>query len=304
MLRRLSPARLRRQLQRLQQSLPVALAQRFAETDLMTQAAALAFYALLSLAPLLLLLLWLTASLYPPAQEALILQIGDLAGEGARTVAATIIANARDRPGVGSIAGLWSTLLLFVGATVVFARLQAALNLIFRTDAQRLAGAAAWLRKRIFSFGVVFALGFLLLVSMTLSTALQVMFARVPSLLPVLGNAVSLAIYVFAFALLYHYLPDRRVQWRQAFLGGAITAALFVAGRWLIGLYLSEAAPGSAYGSMGTLVILLLWIYYATLVFFAGALLTAVIDERVQARLRLRQAGIHQVLAPADAPDR
>jgi membrane protein len=293
---RLSPAKLRRQLQRLQQSLPAALAQRFIETDLITQAASLAFYALLSLAPLLVLLLWLTASLYPSAQQALVEQIGDLAGQGAEAVASTIIRNASDRPSVGSLAGLWSTLLLFVGATAVFARLQAALNLIFRTDAQKLDGVGAWLRKRIFSFGVVFALGFLLLVSMTLGTVLQVMFARVPSLLPALGNAVSLAIYVFAFALLYHYLPDRRVQWRQALLGGAITAALFIAGRYLIGIYISTAAPGSAYGSMGTLVILLVWIFYATLVFFIGALITAVIDERYRALTRLRHAGLQ---APA-----
>ncbi len=84
-----------------------------------------------------------------------------------------------------------------------------------------------------------------------------------------------------AFALLYHFLPDRRVHWRQAFVGGVLTAALFVLGRWAIGLYLAEAAPGSAYGSMGTLVLLLVWMYYAAAVFFIGALITAVIDERM-----------------------
>ncbi|WP_454832718.1 YihY/virulence factor BrkB family protein [Pseudoxanthomonas wuyuanensis] len=278
----------RRYLSRLQQSLPVMLAKRFVENDLMTHAAALAFYALLSLAPLLVLLLWLTASLYPSAQEALLRQIGELAGHSAKAVAGTVIDNAQRWPSIGSLAGWWSTLLLFVGATAVFARLQKALNAIFRTDSQQLPGLAAWLRKRIFSFGVVMALGFLLLISMTLNTALQVVFARMPSLLPALGDAVSLAIYSVSFALLYHYLPDRRVGWRQALLGGAITASLFVAGRYLIGLYIAEAAPGSAYGSMGTLVVLLVWMYYATLVFFAGALLTALIDERAEAAAAAR----------------
>ena len=94
----------------------------------------------------------------------------------------------------------------------------------------------------------------------------------------------TLAIYVVSFTFLYHYLPDRQVQWRQAFLGGAITAALFVLGRYLIGLYIAQAAPGSAYGSMGALVILLVWMYYAAVVFFVGALLTAVIDERARAK--------------------
>lgn len=285
-----SPNKIKRHLQRLQQSLPAALLNRFIEIDLMTQAASLAFYAVLSLAPLLVLLLWLTASLYPAAQDELIRQVGQLAGSGAETIAQAIIDNARARPSVGSLAGLWGTLLLFIGATAVFARLQAALNLIFRTDAQRLETLIAWLRKRIFSFGVIFALGFLLLVSMTLTTVLQVMFANVPSLLPALGTAASLALYVAAFAFLYHFLPDRPVQWRQALLGGAITALLFTGGRYLIGLYIARADPGSAYGSTGALVILLVWIYYATVVFFIGALLTAVIDERARARATLEAA--------------
>lgn len=286
-------------LQKLQESLPAALVRRFIEIDLMAQAASLAFYALLSLAPLLVLLLWLTASLYPAAQEQLIDQIGQLAGSSAETIADTIIDNARDRPSVGSLAGLWSTGLLFVGATAVFARLQTALNLIFRSDAQQLEGLLPWLRKRVFSIGVVFALGFLLLVSMTLTTALQVVFSRLPSLLPVLGTLASLALYVVAFAFLFHYLPDRRVQWRQALLGGAITALLFSGGRYLIGVYIAQAEPGGAYGTMGTLVILLVWIYYATLVFFVGALLTAVIDERAQKRAGKSSASDNQT--PANA---
>ena len=280
--------RLLRWSQRLQRSLPATLVQRFIEIDVMAQAASLAFYALLSLAPLLVLLLWLTTALYPSAQDALIRQVADLAGREAADIADTIIQNAKNRPSIGSLAGIWSTVLLFIGATAVFSQLQAALNLIFRTEVERLDGVGAWLRKRIFSFGVVLALGFLLLVSMTLNTVLQLVFARVPSVLPALGNTASLALYIVTFALLYHYLPDRRVVWRQAFLGGLLTAALFVAGRWLIGLYIAQAAPGSAYGSMGTLVILLIWVYYATVVFFTGALLTAVIDERGRARRKQR----------------
>lgn len=280
---RLSPEQARLHLRRLQESLPVALGRRFMETDLLTHAAALSFYTLISLAPLLVLLLWLAASLYPSAQDELMRQVGDLAGSGARDVASTVIANAQRRPDVGSLAGLWSTGLLFVGATAVFARLQTALNLIFRSDAGQLSGLWAWLRKRVLSFGVVLALGFLLIVSMSLTTALQVIFAWLPSILPALGNLSSLALYSLAFAFLYHYLPDRRVRWRQALMGGVITSGLFVLGRWGIGVYLAQAAPGSAYGSMGTLVLLLVWMYYAAAVFFLGALITAVIDERMLA---------------------
>lgn len=284
-MRHLSADQLRERLRRLQESLPAALTRRFFETDLLTHAASLSFYTLLSLAPLLVLLLWLTASLYPSAQDALMQQMAELAGTGARDVATTVISNAERQPDIGSLAGLWSTALLFLGATAVFARLQAALNLIFHSDARQLAGLWPWIRKRMLSFGVVFALGFLLIVSMTLTTALQVVFARLPLILPVLGNATSLALYAVAFAFLYHYLPDRRVRWRQALLGGLITSGLFVLGRWGIGLYLAKAAPGSAYGSMGTLVLLLVWMYYAAAVFFIGALITAVIDERMSERL-------------------
>ncbi len=279
-----SSSKLRDLLERLSDSLPVALVKRFVEANLLSQAASLSFYTLLSLAPLLLLLLWLTASLYPPAQASLVAQVGELAGENAAAVAATIIRNASDQPSVGSLAGLWGMVLLLAGATVVFAQLQGALNLIFRTEGQRLGGLRAWLRKRVFSLGVVLALGFLLIVSMIATTAVQVAFARMPSLLPMVGYLTTLLLYAVAFAFLYHYLPDRRVAWRQSFLGGVITAVLFALGRYLIGLYLARAAPGSAYGSMGALVLLLVWMYYAAMVFFAGALITAVIDERAQAR--------------------
>nr|WP_208408847.1 YihY/virulence factor BrkB family protein [Xanthomonas sp. CFBP 8151] len=302
---KLSTEHLQKHLSRLQRSLPMALLNRFLEIDVMTQAASLSFYALLSLAPLLVLLLWLTASLYPPAQEALVQQIAQLAGGSAAEVADTVIRNATDQPGVGSLAGLWSTLLLFIGATAVFAQLQNALNLIFRTDKQRLEGLMAWLKKRVFSFGVILALGFLLIVSMIATTALQVVFARLPSVLPAIGYITTLALYSLAFAFLYRYLPDRTVNWRQAFVGGVITALLFALGRYGIGLYIARAAPGSAYGSMGTLVILLVWMYYASVVFFVGALLTAVIDERVRSHRKLREAGVDtDNLPPAAAePD-
>jgi membrane protein len=261
-------------LRRLQRSLPATLAGRFLEVDVLTQAASLSFYALLSMAPLLVLLLWLTASLYPAAQDALVIQVGQLAGEAGTVVARTVIENATAEPSVGSMAGLWSTLLLFVGATAVFAQLQGALNLIFRTDRERLDGALAWLRKRVFSFGVVLALGFLLIVSTIATTALQVAFARLPTLLPAMTYAITLALYALGFAFLYRYLPDRPVVWRQALSGGDVQA--------------DGVAPGSAYGSMGTLVIMVIWIYYASVVFLVGALLTAVIGERLRARREAR----------------
>ena len=270
-------------------SLPVALLRRFIDADLLSQAAALALYAILSLAPLLLILVWLTDAILPGAQEAVMQQIGLLAGTEAEHVARTIVTNAQQRPDTGSIAGWWSLGLLFVGATAVFAQLQDVLNKIFRTDATALPGVMAWLRKRVFSLGLVFALGFLLVVSMTLSTVLQLVFERVEWMLPLMATVATWLVYAFAFALMYHYLPDRPVGWRRALGGGAATALLFLLGRAAIGWYLGRADPGSAYGSMGTIVLALVWIYYAALIVFAGALLTAVVDERAKARAASRK---------------
>jgi membrane protein len=264
-------------------SFAMALLRRFLDADVLAQAAALAFYAVLSLAPLLLILLWLTAST-PAVTESLLQQITDFVGAEAGAVARTIVENSVARPDVTTIAGWGSLLFLFIGATAVFAQLQDTLNKIFRTDATNLINLGVWLRKRVFSFGLVFALAFLLLVSMTINTALQLVFAGLPWMLPVLAQLVSWSIYATAFALMYHFLPDRRVAWRRAFVGGALTAALFVLGRWTIAWYLGSADPGSVYGSTGTLVIALLWIYYAALVVFLGAMVTAVRDERAKAR--------------------
>ncbi len=285
-----SRARIEAIVRRARGSLPAALLRRFIDVDLLAQSAALALYAILSLAPLLLILVWLTSAIMPGAQEALIQQIAQLGGAEAEHVARTIVANAEANPDTGSIAGWWSLGLLFVAATTVFAQLQDVLNKIFRTDATALTGFMAWLRKRVFSLGLVLALGFLLVVSMTVSTVLELLLARVEWMLPLMATGATWVVYALAFGLMYHYLPDRSVGWRRALGGGAATAVLFLLGRAAIAWYLGQSNPASAsaYGSMGTIVLALVWIYYAALVVFVGALLTAVVDERAKERAQGR----------------
>jgi membrane protein len=279
-----SRARIETIVRRARGSLPAALLRRFIDAELLSQSAALALYAILSLAPLLLILVWLTSAILPGAREALMQQIAQLGGAEAEQVARTIVENARAHPDTGSIAGWWSIGLLLVGATTVFAQLQNVLNKIFRTDATALPGMLAWLRKRVFSLGLVLAVGFLLVVSMTVSTVLELMFARVEWMLPLAVIAATWLVYALAFALMYHYLPDRSVGWKLALGGGAATALLFLLGRAAIAWYLGSSNPGaaSAYGSMGTIILAIVWIYYAALIVFVGALLTAVVDERVR----------------------
>ncbi len=271
---------------------PMALLRRLLDADVITQSAALAFYAALSIAPLILLLLWLTAS-SQVVQAAVIEQVGLLAGPETAGVAQAVVDNARSTPDTRSIAGWWSILLLLVGATAVFAQLQEALNRIFRTDATALTSLGDWLKKRLFSFGVLLALGFLLLVSMTVTTALDLLLRGFDALQPALATLASLFVYAIAFAFMYHFLPDRRVHWRIALAGGAFTAALFVLGRFGISWYLSNATTASAYGAMGALMLAMLWVYYASIILFVGAAITATIDERMGKRIEGTGHGTH-----------
>lgn len=272
---------------RLEQSWVAKFAQRFIDYDILALAAALSFYTLLSLAPLVLMVLWLTTALYPSAQEEFFRQIGLLVGDQVESTARLIVANAENRPGTGSLAALLGTLALLVGASAVFGQLQAALNRVFRSDAKRLGGLAAWLRKRLLSFGMVISVGFLLVVSMAVQAALQLLIAYVPDLLPVFAAIVSFALYALVFAAMYRWLPDRPVSRRRALFGGALTAGLFMLGRSAIGLYLGQASLGTAYGPAGGLVIMLVWMYYCAVVFLLGALITAMLDEHARVRRRL-----------------
>lgn len=272
---------------RLAQSWPAKFGQRFVEYDILALAAALSFYTLVSLAPLILMLLWVTTMLYPSAQQAFFDQIGGLVGTQAEATARTIVENAQDRPGTGSMAALFGTVALLIGASVVFGQLQTALNRVFRSDAKRLGGIKVWLRKRLTSFGLVIGIGFLLVVSMAVQAALALLIAYVPDLLPALAAAISFLLYAAVFAAMYRLLPDRAVTGWRAALGGVLTAALFMFGRWAIGLYLGQADLGSAYGPAGGLVVLLVWMYYCAIIFFSGALITAMLDEHARVKRRL-----------------
>lgn len=282
-------ARVRRLQARLQQSWPAKFAERFVDYDILALAAALSFYTLLSLAPLVMMLLWLTTTLYPNTQEEFFRQIGLLVGPEVEGTARLIVANAEQQPGAGSLAALLGAVALLTGASVVFGQLQAALNRVFRSDAHQLGGVLAWLRKRLLSFGMVIAVGFLLVVSMAVQAAMAMLMTQLPGLLPVFATVFSFLLYTVVFAVMYRLLPDRPVNRRRALFGGALTATLFMLGRWAIGLYLGRAGLGSAYGPAGGLVVMLVWMYYCAMVFLVGALITAMLDEYSRVKRQLEQ---------------
>jgi membrane protein len=243
-------------------------------------AASLAYYTALSLAPLLLLIVGVVGLVLDRQQVAtqLATQLEGLMGQAGRELVTSILTTTS--PQGSLLATVVGLVTLFIGATAVFGELQATMNLIWEVQPAPTsgvwAGIWAWLRARVFSLAIVFALAFLLLVSLVISAALAgaaTLFQGPEQavLSHVLEIAVSLLVLTFVFALLYKYVPDAEIGWRDVWLGGFITAVLFTIGKTAIGIYLGRASVGSAYGAAGSMVVLLVWVYYSALIMFFGA---------------------------------
>jgi membrane protein len=245
-------------------------------------AAGLAFYTSLSLAPLVVLLMWFSGALGPDTQAKIVEEVvglvGEQAGEGIRLVMET----ASDHPTGGSLAGLIAICALLFAATNVFAQLQRALNLIWGVQPRKGAlKVVAWLRKRAVSLLMVVTLGGLLLVSLALSTLSSLLPELVAGVIPggyllvsLLNTTLSFALTVALFEAVFKILPDVKVGWREVLFGALGTALLFALGKWAIGLYLGQRSLGAAYGAAGSLVVLLAWVYYSSIILFFGAELT------------------------------
>jgi membrane protein len=243
-------------------------------------AASLAYYTALSLAPLVLLIVGVIGLVLDRQQvgSQLSAQLEGLIGPAGRELVTSILA--ATSPQGGTLATLIGLGTLLIGATAVFGELQATLNLIWEVRPAPTHGvwAGIWavLRERLFSLALVLALAFLLLVSLVISAALAGAAALLQGpeqalLSRLLELAVSLLVLTFVFALLYMYVPDAEIGWRDVWLGGLITAVLFTLGKTAIGFYLGQASVGSAYGAAGSLVVLLVWVYYSALIMFFGA---------------------------------
>jgi membrane protein len=182
----------------------------------------------------------------------------------------------------GIVAAAVSVFSLFVGATTVFAALEAALEKIWGAKALAPKGARGWIRARILSFGVILAVGFLLLVSLSISTAMTSLrgalsnrYAGLVALTAALEFVISTALITGLIALIYRYLPAKRLAWRPILWGSVVTALLFHLGQWLTGLYLGRSTQPSAFGAAASFAALLLWLYYTAQIFLLGAEFTA-----------------------------
>jgi membrane protein len=271
--------------------------------------AGLAYYTILSLAPLLIVIISVIGfALGKKAAEGRILeQIQGLVGSQGAEAIQTVIANA-NKPATGTLATIIGLLTLFLGASGVFGELHDALNTIWDVPARQSAGFAGLIRQRFLSFGMVLAIGFLLLVSLVLSAGIAAAGTFVGGLLPVpefvlqiVNLVVSVVVITALFALIYRFLPDEHPEWRDVIVGAAVTSVLFSVGKLLIGLYLGKASVGSPYGAAGSLVVVLVWIYYSAQIFLFGAEFTHVYARhRRPEAFRTREAPVVTVPAPID----
>ncbi len=249
--------------------------------------AALAYYTVFSIAPLLVIVIAIAALAFghATAQQEIMAQASELIGDQGADALQAMLASAR-KPGQGIFAGALSFIALVFGAIGVFGELESDLNRIWKVDTTRRSGLWGIVRGRLLSFGMVITIGFILLVSLVVSAGLAAwgnywsgMFAGIEVLLHAANFAVSLAVITVSFAFIYKFLPQTHIEWRDVWVGAAVTALLFTIGKFLIGLYLGKSTVASSYGAAGSLALLLLWVYYSAQIFLLGAEFTKVYAE-------------------------
>jgi membrane protein len=258
-------------------------------------AAALAYYTIFSIAPLLILVIAIAGLFFDATsvREQLMGQIQALVGTDGADFLRSVLDNA-NQPGEqsGWVASAISVGLLILGATGVLTQLQTALNVVWNVKAKPELGFWGVLRKRALSFGMLLGIGFVLLVSLMLSAIVAGFSSYLNNLAPGLDSAgqllsflVSFGVTTFVFALIYKFVPDVNISWGDVWFGGIVTALLFSLGKTLIGLYLGNNSFGSTYGAAGSVVILLVWVFYSAQILFFGAELTQVYARRYGSRI-------------------
>ena len=253
--------------------------------------ASLAFYSLLSLAPLLLVLVSIVGVVFghSAAQHQIVQQVQALVGPAAGKAAAAFLQGSHNTAH-GVIATLVGLITLLFSASGVVIELRAALNVIWEIPSPDESGLdiiTNFLKERLFSFAIVLGIGFLLVVSLAITTWISTLGALptsitgpVATLLQLLNSFISFVVIAGVFAAIYKIMPDAPIQWRDVALGGAVTSALFTAGKYLLSLYLGRASYGSTYGAAASVVVLIAWIYYSGQIFFLGAEFTRAFAKR------------------------
>ena len=257
--------------------------------------AALAFYTLFSLAPVLIVAVWVAGFVFGEraAQGEVVRQFQGLMGVQGATAIETII-QSTNRQALGVFATMLGLLAILLGASGAFNELQDALNTIWKVDSSTKHFWTATRRQRIFSLGLVVATGFLLLTSLVVTACLSAAERFISNVLsmPVIflesiNSVFSFCMIAILFALIFKFIPDTRIPWRDVQMGAAVTSLLFTVGKVLIGYYLGHSALTSAYGAAASLVIFLIWIYYSALILLFGAELTYVYALNYGSRMEI-----------------
>ncbi len=271
-------------------------------------AAALAYYTLFSLAPLLILAIAIASLFFDNAavRDQLMGQVESLMGGASADFVRTVLENA-NRPGenTGWVASVISLGLLLVGATGVLTQLQLALNTIWNLEARPGVGVLDQLRKRLLSLGMIIVIGFLLLVSLIatsvisgLSGYLQTLMPGLDALVQLFNIVVAFGLTTLLFAVMFKYLPDAIIAWRDVWFGAAATAVLFSVGKYLIGLYLGNSGFSSSYGAAGSVIILLVWVFYSAQILFYGAELTQVYSRSFGSQIKPNKYAVEREPTP------
>jgi membrane protein len=263
--------------------------------DGLSFAAALSFYTILSVSPVLVLTFWVAQKAGIEDREKILVQITEYAGAQTAEVANSVLQSADAQPSLGNIAGIAGFCLLLLSAGGIFGQLRHSLNRIWNISPPAHFSVLQWLKKRLIAAGMVLLLAVLVPASLIGTSAIAFFtgFLGKAVWVPVLLEAVHtlLAVFLFSlfFAVLFRYLPDRSLEWRKIRLGALITSVFFTGGKVLIGVYLGYSSVSSAYGAAGSLAVFLLWVYYSAAIFLFGAQLTQQLE--VSQRQKHHQEG-------------
>jgi membrane protein len=252
---------------------------KWSEDDCLTAGAALAYYAVFSLAPILVIAIAVAGALFgqEAAQGEIVGQIRGLVGDEGATAIQSLIRSA-SRQGTGSLATVIGLLVLLFGSTSAFSQLQAALNRIWDVPGRTQSGLMDMIRARFWSFAAVLGVGFLLSVSLVLSAAAAALGRYGSGWVPGIGGMLvlaeivgSLLVHTLLFAMIFKVLPDAAIRWRDVWVGAAVTAVFFFVGKLAIGVYLGRSEIGAAYGAAAWIILILAWVYYSAQIVLFGA---------------------------------
>ena len=250
----------------------------------------MAYYTVFSLAPLFIIAVSIAGLVFgrEAAQGQIFEQLRTLIGETSAAAVEDVVESATSKPATGVLATIAGFVALIIGASGVFAQMQASLNAIWRVQPKPERGVFWGLvQDRILSFGFILIVGFLLLISLILSAIIAFIgqwfggfLPGVEMLIQILNAIISLGIITLLFAMIFKFLPDVKIAWRDVWIGALITAALFTIGKEVLGLYLGKSGVASSYGAAGSLIVLLLWVYYSAQIVFFGAEFTKAYAKR------------------------